>query len=161
MVMKEEDLSYGINKRKLKEEEEYKSPGVHEEKIFTKNILNILIDYNYLNDIGLGEGRSSKSISSQNINNEDYNELSGYRIQTKLTEILDKFISLSKSVNKIAENFKENLNEHFLNIRDNINENIEKINNMLVNKDLSEIFDSTFGHKRSNFLTLFIYHCYR
>ena len=147
MVMKEEDLSYGINKRKLKEEEEHKSPGVHEEKIFTKNILNILIDYNYLNDIGLGEGRSSKSISSQNINNEDYNELSGYRIQTKLTEILDKFISLSKSVNKIAENFKENLNEHFLNIRDNINENIEKINNMLVNKDLSEIFDSTLAIK--------------
>ena len=44
MVIKEEDLSNGINKRKLREEEEHKSPGVHEEKIFTKNILNILID---------------------------------------------------------------------------------------------------------------------
>ena len=34
-----------------------------------------------------------------------------------------------------------------MNIRDNINENIEKINNMLVNKDLSEIFDSTLAIK--------------
>ena len=136
------------NRRNLiEEEEESKNPGVHEEKIFTKNILNILIDYNYLNDLGLGEGQSAKSISSQNINNEEYNELSGYRIQTKLSEILNQFITISKSVNKIADDFKSNLNEPLLNIRDKINENIEKINNMLVNKDLSEIFDSTLAIK--------------
>ena len=43
----------------------------------------------------------------------------------------------------MAAKLYEDLNDPLLNFMDVISENIEKINKILANKDLSEIFDST------------------
>ena len=131
-------------------ETELTKPGVHEENIFNKNILNISMSFDLMNDIGLKEGQSIKSISDYNINNESYTTLSNYQIQTKFFDTLNKFISLSNSANKIANEFNNKLNEPILKMREIINENIEKINSKLTNKDLSIIFDSTLAIKELN-----------
>ena len=128
--------------------EEEANPGVHEENIFNKSLFNISINYDLKNDIGFGLGQSAKVISSYDVNKESYTELSNYRIQTNLFDTINKFIALSNGANKLASEFNEELNEPFIQMRDIINENIGKINSLLVNKDLSEIFDSTLAIKQ-------------
>ena len=132
------------NLRDLSEQVSEKIPGVHEENIFNKTILNISMNLNLKNDIGLSESQTAKAISYNYVNNEEYNELSINKIRTNLNETLNKFISLSKSGNKLANKLFEDLNEPLSNFMDIIKTNIEKINNCLANKPISEIFDSTF-----------------
>ena len=62
-------------------------------------------------------------------------------------ETLEKFISVTKSGNKLAYLLNKELNEPLLKLRDIINEKIEKINLFLPNQDLSELFDSTLAIK--------------
>ena len=120
-------------------------PGVHEEVIFPKTINNISIDLNLKNDIGLTEDKTAKASCVYNVNKENSTELSNNMKTIDLYETLNKFISLSKSGNKIANKLYQDLNEPLLNYMDIINENIKKINDILANKDLSEIFDSTYA----------------
>ena len=140
----QEEESTDVNLRELMEKEAETS-GVYEENIFNKTISNISMNLNLKNDIGLIEGQSAKASSIHNVNNEDYNELSINRIQTNLNETLIKFISLRNGANKLIYEVYENFNEPLLNFMNIITENIEKINKLLANKDLSEIFDSTLA----------------
>ena len=142
IMAEEEEQNEEINLRELKEEIE-EIPGVYEENIYTKTISNISMDLNLKNDIGLEGQPKAKSI--HNVNNEEYNELSMNQIQTNLKEILNKFISIFKGANKLAKQLFEKLNEPLLNFMDIISQNIENINKILANKDLSEIFDSTLA----------------
>ena len=142
VMAEEEEQNEEINLRELKEEIE-EIPGVYEENIYTKTISNISMDLNLKNDIGLEGQPKAKSI--HNVNNEEYNELSMNQIQTNLKEILNKFISIFKGANKLAKQLYEKLNEPLLNFMDIISQNIENINKILANKDLSEIFDSTLA----------------
>lgn len=128
-------------------EEDLPTPGIHEENIFNKTLFNIPLNYFLKNDIGYGEGQSAKSNSYYEINKENYTDFSNYRIQSNLNDILNKFISLSNSANKLANKFNEDLNEPFMKMAEIANENIEKINSLIANKDLSEIFDSTLAIK--------------
>jgi len=128
-------------------EEDLPTPGIHEENIFNKTIFNIPLNYFLKNDIGYGEGQSAKINSYYEINKENYTDFSNYRIQSNLNEILNKFISLSNSANKLANKFNEDLNEPFMKMAEIVNQKIEKINSLLANKDLSEIFDSTLAIK--------------
>ena len=148
-LFEEDNNTNANNNTKLRNllEAETKKPGVYKENIYNKNILNISMSFDLMNDIGLKEGQSIKSISDYNINNESYTSLSNYQIQTKFFVTLNKFISLSNSANKIANEFNDKLNEPILKMREIINENIEKINSKLTNKDLSIIFDSTLAIK--------------
>ena len=146
MTEDKEELNNNTNLRCLYEIES-SIPGVHEENIFNKTILDISIELGLKSDIGLSEGQSTKAVSTHNINKENYTDLSNYRIQTKLYDTLNKFISLSNGANQIANKLYEDLNEPILKMGDIINENIGKINVLLANKDLSEIFDSTLAIK--------------
>ena len=143
-LLKEEKPEVNTNLRGLKEEDATR-PGVHEEVIFPKTIYNITMDLNLKNDIGLTEDKTVKASCVYDVNKENFTELSNNRIKTDLYETLNKFISLSKSGNKIANKLYQDLNEPLLNFMDIINENIKKINDILANKDLSEIFDSTYA----------------
>jgi hypothetical protein len=142
--MKDDEQEVKTNLRELKEEDAT-LPGVHEEVIFPKTIYNISMDLNLKNDIGLTEDKTTKASCIYDVNKENFTELSNNKIQTDLYETLNKFISLSKSGNKIANKLYQDLNEPLLNFMDVINENIQKINIILANKDLSEIFDSTYA----------------
>jgi len=151
-MTKENDLEGDTNSdeltdlRGLKEEsEEVKNPGVQEENILDLNIIDTNILLSLKNDIGFGERQSAKAISSHNVNNDDYKELSNYRIQTNLYETFNKFVSISKGANNMISKLYEDLNEPLLNFMDIINNNIQKIIELLANKDLSEIFDSTLA----------------
>ena len=135
------------NLRYLREQEKVEERGVHEENIFTKTIANISMDLNLKNDIGLSAGQAAKAISTHNVNNENYKELSINKIETNLNKTLEDCISLGKSGDKLGAELYENLNEPLLNFMDLITENIEKVNSFLVNKDLSQIFDSTLAIK--------------
>ena len=117
--------------------------GVYKENIYKKIISNISISLNLTNDIGLPQGQSAKAISIHDVNNEEYNELSINQLQTNLNETLNQFISLPKSASKIATQLYEDLNGPLLNFMDIISQNIEKINEFLAKRDLSELFDST------------------
>ena len=142
-----EDESYNkTNKTKLRSlsEQTITSKGVQEENIFNKSLfVDVSVFFNLKNDIGLDDGKNTKAISTQNINEENNTQLSYYQYTTNLNETLNKFIILSKSGNVLANKLYEELNEPLLKIGDIITKNIEKINNFLANKDLSEIFDST------------------
>ena len=117
--------------------------GVYKENIYKKIISNISISLNLTNDIALLQGQSAKAISIHDVNNEEYNELSINQLQTNLNETLNQFISLPKSASKIATKLYEDLNGPLLNFMDIISQNIEKINEFLAKRDLSELFDST------------------
>ena len=146
-IMTEEEPQ---NKTKLRylSEQAMTSRGVHEENIFNKNLSSdVSIFFNLKNDIGLNDGKNTKAISTHNVNEENITQLSGLELVTNLNETLNKFIILSKSGNILANQLYEELNEPLLKLGDIITKNIEKINNILANKDLSEIFDSTLAIK--------------
>ena len=126
------------------EEQLIENRGIQEENIFTKTIFDIPIELNIKNDIGLGkERKNAKAFSIYNINN-DYSDIISFsNFQSNLNVILNEFISLSKSGNKLANQLNKELNEPLMKLKYIINEKIEQINNYLANKDLSEIFDST------------------
>ena len=146
MIDNEEETKNGSCIRNLYEKESG-TIGIHEENIFNKTIFNVSMDFSLKNDIGLEKGQSTKAVSTYNINQENYTDFSNYRIETKLNDILNKFISISNSANNLANKFKEEINEPILKMRDKIDEKIGKINSLLANKDLSEIFDSTLAIK--------------
>ena len=85
------------------EEQLIENRGIQEENIFTKTIFDIPIELNIKNDIGLGkERKNAKAFSIYNINN-DYNDIISFsNFQSNLNVILNEFISLSKSGNKLA-----------------------------------------------------------
>ena len=105
------------------------------------------------NDIGLSKGQSAKAISIYDVNNDNFTELGRNQLETKLNETMNKFISLTKSGNKLANDLYEEINEPLLKLRNIINENIEEINNLLTREDLSIIFDSTIAIKDLKTLT--------
>ena len=106
------------NLRYLREQETVEERGVHEENIFTKTIANISMDLNLKNDIGLSAGQAAKAISTHNVNNENYKELSINKIETNLNKTLEDCISLGKSGDKLGAELYENLNEPLLNFMD-------------------------------------------
>ena len=148
----EEKINEKIIIRHLSEENDI-DQGVKEENVFNKNLFNITMKLNLKNDIGLGEGHSAKAISIYDSNNENFTELGRNQLETRLNETMNKFISLTKSGNKLANDLFEEINEPLLKLRDIINENIEEINNFLAHEDLSTIFDSTNAIKDLKMLT--------
>ena len=143
-LMTEDGIQTNVELRDLMEQES-SNPGVQEENVFNKTIVNISMDLNLKNDVGLTEDKTTKASSIHNVNKENYTELSNNKLQTYLYDVINEFISISKGGNKIASKLYDDLNEPLLNFMDITKENIEKINNILANKDLSEIFDSTLA----------------
>ena len=115
-------------------------PGVQEESVFEKTENGIKMNLNIKNDIGFGE--SAKAISIYNRDNIPM-ELSNNQISSKLNDTLNKFITLSKSGNKLAGDLFDKLNERILSLRELINSNISDLNDFLAFKDLQSIFDGT------------------
>ena len=138
------------NKNKLRNLEDEKNiinKGVIEKNIFNKNVFDIPIEFNIKNDLGLEVSQSAKAYSFYNINNQLNTQLSVKQYPSDLNKILEEFISLSKGRNKLTYLLNKELNRPLLNLKYIIRENIEEINLFLPNKDLSEIFDSTFAIK--------------
>ena len=147
-IMTEEEPQ---NKTKLRflSEQAMTSRGVHEENIFNEDLSSdVSVFFNLKNDIGLNDGKNTKAISTHNVNEENITQLSGFEYATNLNETLNKFIILSKSGNILANKLYKELNEPLLKLGDIITKNIEKINNILANKNLLEIFDSTLAIKQ-------------
>ena len=147
LTQKQELKEEENNLRYLEDQQIPVNKGVHQENIFSKTVFDIPIELNIKNDLGLGVGESAKVYSFYNINNEFNQQLSFKQIQAQLNETLEKFISVTKSGNKLAYLLNKELNEPLLKLRDIINEKIEKINLFLPNQDLSELFDSTLAIK--------------
>ena len=119
---------------------------IQEENIFNITLLsNFSFFFDLKNDIGLGQDNNAKAISIHNVNDENITELSDKRKMSNLNETLYKFIILSKSGNILAQKLYEKLNEPLLKFSDIVSNNIEKINKLLANKDLSVLFDSTLA----------------
>ena len=142
-IMKDDDNSSENNIRNLKEED-LEPTGICEETVFQKTIYNINLTMDFQNDIGLGELENAKAAT--NFKTGDKSQpLSHNEVNTKLEEILNKFIALSKSGNKLASELLEKLNDPLLELRDIINEEITELNELLAFKELSAIFDSTYA----------------
>ena len=142
-IMKDDNNSSENNIRNL-EEESLEPTGICEETVFQKTIYNINLTMDFQNDIGLGKLENAKAAT--NFKTGDISQpLSHNEVNTKLEEILNKFIALSKSGNKLASELLEKLNDPLLELRDIINEEITELNQLLVFKELSPIFDSTYA----------------
>ena len=141
------------NKRKLSKKETIENQGIQEENIFNKTIFDIPISLNIKNDLGLRENQFARAISNYNTNNENNVELSLEWMNINIKNIMNEFISVSKGGNILANKLKKELNEPLLNLRNIIKQNIKAINNLLAEKDLSEIFDSTLALKKINSLS--------
>ena len=154
-IMKDEDENSQSNIRNLKEEN-VDSSGISEGNLFQKTIYNINLTLNLQNDIGLGKSESAKAITNFQTGNISQ-ELSHNEANTKLEEIMNKFITLSKSGNKIASELFEKLNDPLLELRDIINNEIGELNELLAFKELGAIFDSTYAvNKLENLPSKFI-----
>ena len=73
---------------------------------------------------------------------------------TDFDKIIKKLINLSKAGNKLATILYNEIKKNFNNITEIININIPSMNGMLVYKELSEIFDSTFSLKNLKILPI-------
>lgn len=114
--------------------------GIEEESFFFLPLFGVNLQLNLKNDLGLGKLRTTK-ITSSYIQGLNIEELSNYEIFTDINDALNEFINLSKAGNKMAHSLYSQLNESFINLKDSINLNINNLNNLLVFKDLSSIFD--------------------
>ena len=132
--------------RYLFEQDSSSNKFIQEENIYNRTFsTNFSVFFNLKNDIGLGQDNNAKAISNQNVNGENITELSDQRKMSNLNETLYKFIILSKSGNILAQKLYEKLNDPLLKLGDIVSNNIEAINKLLANKDLSIIFDSTLA----------------
>ena len=129
--------------RKL-EDDNLNYSGFKEQKFFSKSLFGINMELNIKNEFGLDKGQNSKAISNL-IRGEKTDEISKDETFTNLYEIMNNFISLSKAGNKMANLLFLKFNETFSNFKNDIISNITVLNNLLVFKDLSSIFDSTLA----------------
>ena len=129
--------------RKL-EDENLNYSGFKQVKFFSKSLFGINMELNIKNDFGLDKGENTKVISNL-IRGEKTDEISKDETFTNLYEIMNNFISLSKAGNKMANLLYLKFNETFSNFINDIISNITILNNLLVFKDLSSIFDSTLA----------------
>ena len=104
----EDKVNETIIMRNLFEENDI-NLGVKEENVFNKSLFNITMKLNLKNDIGLGKGQSAKAISIYDVNNDNYTELSRNQLEIKLNETISKFISITKSGNKLANELYEEI----------------------------------------------------
>ena len=131
------------------DEDNSKNKGIFEDTFFSKTINNINIALNLKNDIGLKSG-DFKAISEIKIGDQTQ-EILENEVNAKFSELLNIFISITKSGNKLANKLYNQLNEPLLELRDIINSNITELNNILVSKDLLQVFgDSTKSSKQLN-----------
>ena len=117
---------------------------------FEANLFNyqdpggIEINYNLVNDAGLGEGESLK-LKSEFLFDNEHRELV-YRSQySNITYIIDKLSVLSKAGNHLATELYNNLKGLMNNITGDISIKIAELNNLINYYDLSNIFDSTLS----------------
>ena len=120
-----------------------KKQGVFEENIFSKNLFDIPINLNIVNNLGLEKRQKAKFFSILNITNNYSVQFSFKEFETDFNNNFKEFISLSKSANKLSFYLNKELKESLLKFKDIIKENIEKILLFIPNEDLTEIFDST------------------
>ena len=114
-----------------------------EELFFFEHYGGVKIFLNLFDDIGYNT-ESMKAFA--NIKIDDFKkELSTLKEFTNIGDILDKLIILSESGNRLATALFNEIVADFGNITDIVKENITNINNLVIYKDLSELFDSTLS----------------
>ena len=133
------ELDYS-NSRQLQDENIF---GYIEEKFFSQSLFGINLELYLKNDFGLEKGEKAKAISKL-IRGEKIDEIRDEAL-TNLYEVMNKFNILSKAGNKMANELYQKINNSFSNLKNEINDNISDLNNLLIFKDLSSIFDSTFA----------------
>ena len=115
-----------------------------EEELFSfKHYGGVNIFLNLFNDIGYNT-ESMKAFAKLKIDDE-IKEISNLKEFTNLGDILDRLRILSESGNSLASRLLNQTISAFGNITEIIKKNITNINNLIVYKDLSEIFDSTLS----------------
>ena len=135
------EFSNNNNNIRNLDEDNSKNNGIFEDTFFSKTINNINIALNLKNDIGL-ESEDFRAISEIKIGDQTQ-EMSRNYINIEFNKLLNIFISITKSGNKLANKLYNQLNEPLLELRDIINTNITELNNNLVSKDLLQVFDNS------------------
>ena len=142
--LKEENNNNTENSiRNLLDEESNYFFDINEAVVFQKIVNDITMKINYKNNIGLENLENAYAITIFNIE-EKSQGFSFKEVDTKLSENINKFISLSKAGNRMANSLYEKINQPLLDLRDKIYSNINELNNILAYSDLLSIFDSTY-----------------
>ena len=100
------------------------------------------INYNLVNDPGVKDGEAMQAFSNLACDNEN-KELVNKYLYTNISYIIDKLSVLSKAGNTLSTELYNNLKEKLNNINNEISDRINKLTNMIIYYDISEIFDST------------------
>ena len=98
--MKGDNYSFEYNIRNLKEDSLIPT-GIYEETVFQKTIYNINMIMDFQNNIELGEQENDK-VATNFKTGDKFQSSFHNEVNTKLEEILNKFITLSKYSNKLT-----------------------------------------------------------
>ena len=138
---KKEKINTKNLNRKLSPE---KTTIINEQQFFSYKFYSGIEFGLYLdNNLGYNSENMHASLNLK-INDEMY-KLSGLNAFSNINEVLGKILSLSKAGNKLATILYNNIKDNLNNIIDVIQVNITKLNNLILFKDLVEIFDSTLS----------------
>ena len=138
-----EDTNSTFKPRKLIDNELYET-SINEKDIFKKFIYGIELSFKSKNDLGQGYMDNAKAISSI-ITGDKSKILSDDETDTKLNQIINEFVVLSKAGNMHASSLFEEINEPLLNLRECIDSNLKSLIDSLTFVDLATIFDTSLS----------------
>ena len=103
----------------------------------------INVSYSYMIDSGYQSDNAKlySTFSSGNKSKEMYHN----EIESTFNKIIDEFVALSKAGNSLGTDLYDQLNGLLNEIKNKINEGFNNLDIILIFKDLSAIFDSTFA----------------
>ena len=133
------------SKRHLEENDDmiYEKYLMKEESLFYKEILGTIINLNLKIDSGINV-ESMKTFSNLKLGDKDY-EISKIEEFTNLNKIIEKLKSLSNKGNYLAYQLYEKLKKNIDDLPQELSIQISNLNNLIIYKDLTEIFDSSLS----------------
>ena len=121
-----------------------------DEIVFNKSLMHIQhetfldIKFELKNDIGYNV-ETMKAFSNIIFDDENYKEISNLQEHSKITEVLNKLVILSKSGNELLLDLYNKSTESFNKITPFVNNTVVHLIKNVVYKELSDIFDSTLS----------------
>ena len=137
------DISKGNKRRRLESNDNNEITFIKRQSLFEYQDSMLLIKLELNDDSGL----NSETMKAQQdifFGDNTFNIIKKEQT-SNLTKILEKLIILSQAGNRLANELLNNLKNYFENITQEISIKISSLNNLVVYKELTEIFDSTLS----------------
>ena len=137
------DISKGKKRRRLESNDNNEITFIKKQSLFEYQDSMLLINLELNDDSGLNS--ETMKIKQDISFGDNTSNIIGKEQTSNLSKILEKLIILSQAGNRLANELLNNLKNYFENITQEISIKISSLNNLVVYKELTEIFDSTLS----------------